>query len=103
MSRTRHATPTSCFRHMKVQNYRKTECTVLDQLKEESVLFRHINRISSYWSLIPNPWDDYRHSAFSEYQNKGWPPNKAHLKTPFHLFKKNQNQQKYQFINLQVV
>ena len=76
MSRTRHALPSHSLHRMKVQNRRKAEEAVIDELKEHEVLFnvRHINRLTAYWSIIPDPWDgdDKPVAAWSEYHNKSY-------------------------------
>ena len=71
MSRTRHALPTRLYHIMKVQNRRKAEQSAIDQLDEEGVdVVRHKNRLKSYWSIIPEPWNDKLNAASSEYHNK---------------------------------
>lgn len=75
MSRTRHALPTHNFHRMKVQNRRKMEASVIDQLNENEVLLnqvRHSNRLMAYWSIIPDPWDDKNNSSGREYHNKNY-------------------------------
>ena len=70
MSRTRHALPSHSLHCMKVQNRRKAEEAALDELKESGVYFRHVNRLTAYWSIIPEPWDDKPCAAWGEYHNK---------------------------------
>lgn len=72
MSRTRHALPFHSLRRMKVQNRRKTEESALDELKENGSYFRHVNRLSAFWSIIPEPWDDKPCAAWGEYHNKSY-------------------------------
>jgi hypothetical protein len=58
---------------MKVQNRRKMEESVIDELKEHEVPFNqvlHVNRLTAFWSVIPEPWDDKSCAAWSEYHNK---------------------------------
>lgn len=71
MSRTVHARPYSIFHMMRVQNRRKSEASALDQIKSESVPYRHVNRLQN-WSLIPNPWDDKFSAAHREWHNKNF-------------------------------
>ena len=70
MSRTRHARPIHSIHHMRVQNRRKSEAAALEAILEEAVSPRHINRLKSYWSQIPEPWDDKPHAAWREFHNK---------------------------------
>lgn len=76
MSRTRHALSTHCHHKMKVQNRRKQSEAVLDEMVENDVPFLHHNRVQSYMTLIPEPWDDKPVAAQSEYHNKVYWPNK---------------------------
>jgi hypothetical protein len=60
---------------MKVQNRRKMEEAVLDELEENEISsnqVRHINRLSAFWSIIPEPWDDKPNAAWGEYHNKNY-------------------------------
>ena len=70
MSNTRHALPYRSCRNMSVQNRRKSEEAALDELTELDVPFRHRNRLVSFWTQCPEPWDDKAHSAWGEYHNK---------------------------------
>lgn len=73
MSRTRHALPSHSLHHMRVQNRRKMEEAIIDELKEHEVPFnqvRHVNRLTAFWSIIPEPWDDKPCAAWGEYHNK---------------------------------
>ena len=70
MSNTVHQRPSTVHRHMRVQNRRKCEQSAIDQIRELATTTRHINRLNSYWTQIPEPWDDYMHSSGSEYHNK---------------------------------
>ncbi len=72
MSNTRHALPQHSLHHMRVQNRRKAEAAALDEMLEEGVPIRHINRLQSYWTQIPEPWDDKPNAAWSEYHNKNY-------------------------------
>lgn len=72
MSRTIHKMPSHYYQRMKVQNRRKSEENAVDQLKTEDLVSRHWNRLRAWWSIIPNPWDDHRCSAWKEYQNKNF-------------------------------
>jgi hypothetical protein len=56
---------------MRVQNRRKAEASVLEDITDAEVRARHSNRIKNYWSLIPEPWDDKPHASAKEYHNKG--------------------------------
>lgn len=76
MSRTRHALPSNCHHKMKVQNRRKQSEAVLDEMIENGVPFLHHNRVQSYMTLIPEPWDDKPVAAWSEYHNKVYWPTK---------------------------
>ena len=55
---------------MRVQNRRKAEEACLQELVDVGVPFGHHNRMSSFWSLIPEPRDEKTVSAWSEYHNK---------------------------------
>lgn len=72
MSRTRHNRPTHSIHNMRVQNRRKSEAAALEAILEEAVTPRHINRLKSYLSQIPEPWDDKPHAAWREYHNKNY-------------------------------
>ena len=72
MSNTRHSRPYRSLRSMRVQNRRKAEASALDEMLEEGVPARHINRLQSYWAQIPEPWDDKPHAAGKEYHNKNY-------------------------------
>ena len=76
MSRTAHNLPSRVFRNMRVQNRRKAEEAALDELNEVGVFFRHVNRLASFWSVIPEPWDDKPVAAWDEYKNKNYWSNK---------------------------
>lgn len=76
MSRTCHALPTRSFRNMRVQNRRKAEESALDHLIENEVCFRHVNRLTSFWTIIPDPWDDKPATSWKEYHNKTYWPKK---------------------------
>lgn len=79
MSRTAHNLPSRTMRNMRVQNRRKAEEAALDELNEVGVSFRHANRLASFWSIIPKPWDDKTVAAWSEYKNKIYWSNKFAL------------------------
>ena len=83
MSDTRHAMPFNCLHRMKVQNRRKAEQAALDHFSTNNVLHRHINRLKSYWTQIPEPWDDKRHSAWKEYHNKHYYDNWREVKNHY--------------------
>lgn len=70
MSRTRHALPSHSLHRMKVQNRRKAEEAALDELNNSGAYFRHANRLSSFWAIIPEYRDDKPCAAWSEYHNK---------------------------------
>jgi hypothetical protein len=72
MSNTVHQRAYTTHRHMRVQNRRKAECSAIDQIRELAATTRHVNRLNSYWTQIPEPWDDYMHSSDNEYQNKNY-------------------------------
>ena len=72
MSRTLHQRPFSCFKHQRVQNRRKSELSALTDLQAEGLRMRHINRLQSFMTQIPNPWDDMAVSAWNEFHNKRW-------------------------------
>ena len=72
MSNTRHALPQHCMHHMRVQNRRKAEEAALDELTELDVPFRHRNRLTSFWTQCPEPWDDKPNAAWGEYHNKNY-------------------------------
>lgn len=72
MSRTLHRRPYSPLRHQRVQNRRKAEQSALTELQAEQLRMRHINRLQSFMTQIPNPWDDYHVSAWNEFHNKQW-------------------------------
>jgi len=60
---------------MKVQNRRKMEESVIDELEEYEIPLnnvRHINRLTSFWTVIPEPWDDKACAAWGEYHNKNF-------------------------------
>ena len=63
MARTLRQRPQSSLKRQRVQNRRKSENAALDALLEEQVRIRHINRLSSFMTQIPNPWDDKPISA----------------------------------------
>lgn len=74
MSRTRHSLPSHSHHLMRVQNRRKMCEAVLDEVTANGVPFLHSNRVRSFMSLIPEPWDDKPHAAWGEYHNKTyWP------------------------------
>ncbi len=72
MSRTKHSLPRSCHRNMKHLNQRKLEMSSLDQINEEHLRMkvRHLCRILGYNGRIPDPSDDFKVSAWSEFHNK---------------------------------
>lgn len=70
MAKTIHRLPSNIVTHPQVQSRRKGEQAVLDEVKQTGVKIRHYNRIQSYMTQIPEPWDDKCHSAWGEYQNK---------------------------------
>jgi hypothetical protein len=73
MSRTKHALPSHYLHHMRVQNRRKAEEAALDELTEEDVApIRHINRLQSFWTQIPEPWNDKPNASGREYHNKAY-------------------------------
>ena len=72
MSRTLHQRPFSWFKHQRVQNRRKAELSALSDFKDEELRMRHINRLQSFMTQIPNPWDDMTVSAWNEFHNKRW-------------------------------
>lgn len=76
MSNTRHNLPTHIHHHMRVQNRRKAEAAALDAIKDMDVPARHINRLQSYWSQIPEPWNDKCNASWREYHNKNYWKNK---------------------------
>lgn len=76
MSNTRHNLPTHTHHHMRVQNRRKAEASALEDIKEAGVISRHMNRLQSYWSQIPEPWDDKCNASWREYHNKNYWKNK---------------------------
>ena len=73
MSRTRHVLPSHSLHHMKVQNRRKMEEAVIDELEEHGIPLSHVrhnNRLKAFWAIIPDPWDDKPNAAWGEYHNK---------------------------------
>lgn len=72
MSRTLHQRPMSIHKRQQVQNRRKAEQSALTELQAEQIRMRHVNRLHSFMTQIPNPWDDYNVSAWKEYHNKAW-------------------------------
>ncbi len=74
MSNTRHARPSRSIHNMRVQNRRKAEAAALEALLEDAdgTQIRHVNRLKSYWTQIPEPWNDKPHAAWKEFHNKNY-------------------------------
>lgn len=72
MSRTLHQRPLNPHKRQRVQNRRKSEQAALTELQAEQLRMRHINRLQSFMTQIPNPWNDKAVSAWGEFHNKNW-------------------------------
>ena len=57
-----------CHRRFRNMNFRKAEASAVDAFKEMGLI--PSNRLNSWFSRIPNSWDDYPVSANDEYHAK---------------------------------
>lgn len=72
MSRTKHSLPGNCHKNLSNINQRKRNSSVIDSINEEhlKLKIRHLCRILGNKRNFPNPYDDFKISAWGEFQNK---------------------------------
>jgi hypothetical protein len=72
MSRTKHSLPRSCHKNLSNINQRKRNMSTIDSINEEhlKLKIRHLCRILGNKRNVSNPYDDFKISAWGEFQNK---------------------------------